>query len=114
MVGCRWNGQAQLPGAPSRTTVQTVHDATSLALGRVERSDAGTYTLLLENCAGKATFSVKLKVVGQSVTNTHTHTHPFNGPFSGTTQVGRYQKGKTNLDLLKQETVSGSGIRWAI
>jgi len=27
------------------------------------------------------------------------HTHPFNGPFSGTTQVSRYQKGKTNLDL---------------
>ena len=31
--------------------------------------------------------------------NTHTHTHPFNGPFSGTTQVSRYQKGKTNLDF---------------
>ena len=30
----------------------------------------------------------------------HTHTtHPFNGPFSGTTRVGRYQKGKTNLDF---------------
>ena len=29
----------------------------------------------------------------------HTHTHPFNGPFSGTTLVGRYQKGKTNLDF---------------
>jgi len=28
--------------------------------------------------------------------------------------VSRYQKGKTNLDLLKQETVSGSGIGWAI
>ena len=28
-----------------------------------------------------------------------THTHPFNGPFSGTTQVNRYQKGKTNLDF---------------
>jgi len=28
--------------------------------------------------------------------------------------VSRYQKGKTNLDLLKQETVSGSGISWAI
>jgi len=27
------------------------------------------------------------------------HTHPFNGPFSGTTRVGRYQKGKTNLDF---------------
>ena len=29
----------------------------------------------------------------------HTHTHPFNGPFSGTTQVSWYQKGKTNLDF---------------
>jgi len=25
------------------------------------------------------------------------HTHPFNGPFSGTTRVSQYQKGKTNL-----------------
>ena len=31
---------------------------------------------------------------------THTHTHPFNGPSSGTTQVSRYQKGKTNLDFI--------------
>ena len=28
-----------------------------------------------------------------------THTRPFNGPFSGTTQVSRYQKSKTNLDF---------------
>ena len=27
------------------------------------------------------------------------HTHPLNGQFSGTTQVSRYQKGKTNLDF---------------
>jgi len=27
------------------------------------------------------------------------HAHPFNGPSSGTTQVSRYQKGKTNLDF---------------
>jgi len=38
---------------------------------------------------------------------------------SRTTQVSRYQKGqtskcKTNLDLLEQEIVSGSGICWAI
>ena len=32
-------------------------------------------------------------------THTHTHTHTFNGPFFGTTQVSRYQKGKTNLDF---------------
>jgi len=29
---------------------------------------------------------------------------------SGTTWMSRYQKGKTNLDLLEQEIVSGSGI----
>ena len=28
--------------------------------------------------------------------------------------MSRYQKGKTNLDLLEQEIVSGSGICWAI
>jgi len=27
------------------------------------------------------------------------HKHLFNGPFSGNTQVSRYQKGKTNLDF---------------
>jgi len=32
--------------------------------------------------------------------NTHTHKqNPFNGPFSGTTQVSWYQEGKTNLDF---------------
>ena len=30
---------------------------------------------------------------------TTTTTHPFNGPFSGTTLVSQYQKGKTNLDF---------------
>ena len=52
--------------------------------------------------------------------HTHTHTQPFYfWNMSGTTQVSRYQKGKTrkvkaNLDLLEQEIVSGSGICWAI
>ena len=32
-------------------------------------------------------------------TKGNTHTHPFNGPFSGTTQVSQYQKGKSNLDF---------------
>ena len=46
--------------------------------------------------------------------NEHTHTHTFNGPLSRTTQVSRYQKGKTIWILLKQEAVSGSGISWAV
>ena len=39
------------------------------------------------------------RVGRKTTTDTHTHTHPFNGPFSGTTQVSRYQKDKTNLDF---------------
>ena len=35
----------------------------------------------------------------QQHTRTHAHTHPFNSPFSRTTQVSQYQKGKTNLDF---------------
>ena len=35
----------------------------------------------------------------QTIVGSHTHTHPFNGPFSGTTQLDRYQKGKTMLDF---------------
>ena len=27
------------------------------------------------------------------------HAHPFNGPYSGTTRVSQYQKGKTNVDF---------------
>ena len=41
------------------------------------------------------------------------HTHIFNGPLSRTTRVSRYQKVKPIWILLKQETVSGSGISWA-
>jgi len=39
-------------------------------------------------------------VTGQLLTaSRYTHTHPFNGPFSGTNWVSRYQKGNTNLDF---------------
>ena len=39
------------------------------------------------------------KVSGER--NAHAHTHPFNDPFSVTTQLSRYQKGKTNLDFTR-------------
>ena len=40
-------------------------------------------------------------------THTHarTHAHLFNGPFSGTTLVSRYQKGKSNLDRVAVASV---------
>ena len=46
--------------------------------------------------------------------HTHTHTHLFNGPFSGTAVWAGTRKVKPIWILLKQETVSGSGISWAI
>jgi len=36
----------------------------------------------------------------------NTHTQPFNGHFSGTTRVSRYQKGKTNLDFTEVAVAS--------
>jgi len=57
--------------------------------------------------------AVKTKVL-PTTTSGYTHTHQFNGPLSGTTQVSQYQKEKTIWILLKQQTVSGSSISWAI
>jgi len=62
-------------------------------------------------------------VDGCSTVVWHTHTHTIVlllfWNLSGTTQVSRHQKGKnqegkTNLNLLEQDIVSGSGICWAI
>jgi len=49
-----------------------------------------------------------------SHTHTHTHTHTFNGPFPGLPGLAGPRKVKPICILLKQETVSGSGISWAI
>jgi len=48
---------------------------------------------------------------------TTTTPHPFNGLFSRTTSVSRYQKGETSLDLNKarDDGVLGcSGISWTV
>ena len=42
------------------------------------------------------------------------HTHPFNSPFPGLPRWAGTRKVKPIWILLKQETVSGSGISWAI
>jgi len=48
--------------------------------------------------------------------NTHTHNHLllFWNSFGTTRVKGKNKEGKTNLDLLEQEIVSGSGICWDI
>jgi len=54
---------------------------------------------------GSLTATICHKMFAEKLAETHTHAHtPFNGPLSRTTRV----------ILLKQETVSGSGISWAV
>jgi len=60
---------------------------------------------MLQKNAARQAWQIKTKQNKyNTITHAHRylekkHTHPFNGPFSGTTQVSRYQKGKTNLDF---------------
>jgi len=63
----------------------------------------------------------KLQLLSKSISplqNTYTHTHTIVlrllWILSGTTRLSQYQKGKTSLDLLEQQIVSGSCICSAI
>ena len=64
-----------------------------------------------EECIRKFTFPSLCDLLWQLL-------HRFNSPLSGTTRMSWYhkgnQEGRTNLDLLEQEIVSGSGISWAV
>ena len=63
------------------------------------RTHAHTHTIICTcNITTHKHFDV-LTSLGVIKTQIHTYIHPFNGPFSGTTRVSRYQKGKTNLDF---------------
>jgi len=59
---------------------------------------------------------MKLFSVTLATANCHKNgnTHPFNGPFLGLPRWAGTRKVKPIWILLKQETVSGSGISWAI
>jgi len=72
----------------------------------MEQGDNVTYML------EKDRERLKQEVVTAVHYTLHTYIHPFNGPLSRTTWVSRYQKGKTNLYLLEQDTVSSHGWHW--
>jgi len=56
------------------------------------------YNVLTRKCQTSIS-TKKTNFHTHTYTHTHTHTHMFNGPFSGTTWVSWYQKGKTNPDF---------------
>ena len=69
----------------------------------------------MASCAMRRASARQCSTSRCSINRLHSHhTHSFNGPLSRTTWVSWYRKGKPIWILLKQETVSGSGISWAI
>lgn len=49
-----------------RVRAETYGDQTSLTIEVTEREDSGNYKIVLQNEAGEATASIKIKVVGKS------------------------------------------------
>ena len=105
---------AQQPLAPPHSESRT----SCVSLLSLKRTHA--HTITTDNNSSILFYRVRQKnyrpknfgtISLMSETHTQTHTH---NPFSETTRVSRYQKGKPVWILLKQETVSGSGISWAI
>jgi len=88
--------------------VQAVHGYVETASVIAVLNDADRTS---DDIVGVPLYRTQLKVSSTVVQQLH-YIHLFNGPFSGTTRVSRFQKGKTNL--FSTETVSGSGISWAV
>jgi len=74
--------------------------ATFLALDqciRISNQDSHTHTHARARAPTHTHTHTRTRTRTHTHAHTHTHTHTFNSPFSRTTRVGQYQKGKTNL-----------------
>jgi hypothetical protein len=60
-----WYGAGQLLRDSRRVRVETIYNLTTLVISRAERSDAGTYTLSLENQFGTSNLTVQVIVLGR-------------------------------------------------
>lgn len=60
-----YNG-GELPDK-KRMEVQTIRNMTTCRLGKVIRTDAGEYTLTLENNVGKTSLTITLNVLGEYI-----------------------------------------------
>ena len=79
------------------TAISEGHHQTGSDIAAVSQSSSCQISEIQAAAAAAATCTQVSPT--HSTFNTHTQTHPFNGPFSRTTRVSRYQKGKTNLDF---------------
>jgi len=71
------------------------------------------YKVLITKPQSHLIFSKSTQLLDHLHFSINTDTNPFNGPFPGLPRWASTRKVKPNWILLKQETVSGSGISWA-
>ena len=88
------------------TVLSVLFCSPCLALARIIDSDCGNYLHF-----GQVNKWIYTRMHAR--THTHTHTDLFNGLFPGRPGWAGTRKIKPIWILLNQETVSGSGIRWA-
>ena len=108
-----WNGLSKCSGHKWDGTASVIcpYQSVTSVLAAWHVSTESSFLSTTASSATDNNTSHALMMRFTNITENYTHTHPSNGPFSGTTQVSQYQKGKTNL---KQQTVRGSGISRAI
>ena len=99
MVRETWQPNQETSSPALNSAVDTTHvlSVQYLKLLTIQRRVATANN----TCISSFTSSQKYRTT-HITPHTHTHTHTPNGPLSGTTQVSRYQKGKTNLVLNPQ------------
>ena len=100
----QWHGDPGLSASSSRRQAQYSRSTEAGESAPRRRLGPATVSAITPRC------SYTFKYI---LWNTNTHTHPFNGPFSGTIPGSAgTRKVKPIWILLKQQTVSGSGISW--
>ena len=71
----RWNFEGLTLHESRRIQLDTVYNMTSLTITKAEKSDAGTYSLHLDNPFGSARLDVKVIVLGKYSFSTTGHFH---------------------------------------
>jgi len=82
-------------------TLNVIRQVLGLFCSQTDSYANSSQNIILPTCCW-GTYCTSYLCTSSVIFATHvryTHTQPFTGPFSGTTQVSRYQVGKTNLDL---------------
>jgi len=93
-----------------------VEESGTLRIEDTRRADTGVYVCVSSNVAGeKESIPCQLTVKGKLSTNDDVDTHTrLTALFPGLPGLASTRKVKPIWILLKQETVSGSGISWAV